>query len=87
MKPGAESPVIYDFIRRYTIRSYLKVEAFFTPARSRPPWTTGSRRYPLRVEGRKYVLSATGYERIFGREKVDPGATGYVRSCYIDKLK
>lgn len=32
MKPGAESPVIYDFIRRYTIRSYLKVEAFFTPA-------------------------------------------------------
>jgi len=32
MKPGAESPVIYDFIPRYTIRSYLKVEAFFTPA-------------------------------------------------------
>jgi len=32
MKPGAESPVIYDFIRRYTIRSYLKMEAFFTPA-------------------------------------------------------
>jgi len=24
--------VIYDFIPRYTIRSYLKVEAFFTPA-------------------------------------------------------
>ena len=31
-KPGAESPVIYDFIRRYTIRPYLKVEAFFMPA-------------------------------------------------------
>jgi len=28
---GAESLVIYDFIRRYTIRSYLKVEAFFMP--------------------------------------------------------
>jgi len=32
MKLGAESPVIYDFIRRYTIRPYLKVEAFFMPA-------------------------------------------------------
>lgn len=31
MKPGAESPVIYDFIRRYTIRPYLKVEVFFMP--------------------------------------------------------
>jgi len=29
MKLGAESLVIYDFIRRYTIRSYLKVEDLF----------------------------------------------------------
>lgn len=73
MKPGAESPVMYDFIRRYTIRSYLKMEAFFTPAVQA---TLNDRISTVSAASRKYVLSATGYERIFGRKKGGCGADG-----------
>lgn len=74
MKAGVESPVIYDFIRRYTIQPYLKGESLFYASGPGHLERQDLNRIRCESTARKYTLSTTAYERIFGRERERPRA-------------